>query len=55
MVSVLAHVLINLSFERRHQHAPGALAHQRIQVEFERILLRGLSHPGGIEFSRGIS
>ena len=38
MLGVLADVLIHLGFERRQQHASGALPHQRIQIQLERIL-----------------
>ena len=41
MVSVLGNVLIHLSFERGQQHPPGALSHQRIQIELECGLLVG--------------
>src|SRR5205085_1050629 len=40
MVRVLGDVLIHLSFERRHQHAPGPFAYQRVQIEPERFLFR---------------
>jgi hypothetical protein len=42
MVGVLGDVVIDLRFERRHQHPPRALTHQCVQVELERILFRGL-------------
>ena len=35
MVSVLGNVLIHLGFERCQQHPPGALSHQRIQIQLE--------------------
>jgi hypothetical protein len=38
MLGVIGNVLIHLSLERRQQHAPGTLAHQRIQVELECVL-----------------
>ena len=41
MVSVFGNVLIHLSFERGQQHPPGALSHQRIQIELECGLLVG--------------
>jgi hypothetical protein len=41
MVSVLGNVLIHLSFKRCQQHAPGALSHQRIQIQLECGLLVG--------------
>ena len=38
MIGVLSDVLVHLGFQRRHQHPPSALTHERIQVELERIL-----------------
>jgi hypothetical protein len=38
LAGVLAAVLIHLGLERRQQHASGALAHERVQIELECIL-----------------
>jgi hypothetical protein len=39
MIGVLGDILVHLGFERGQQHASGTLAHQRVEVDLERILL----------------
>jgi hypothetical protein len=38
VLGVLGHILVDLGFERRQQHAASALAHQRIEVQPQRVL-----------------
>jgi hypothetical protein len=38
MIGVLRDILVNLGLECRHQYTSGTLAHQRIDVQLERVL-----------------